>query len=104
MLGRSTVIDLNAKGENKFRQVDHRSIEFIILRNVKYTLKKFGKKQPVDEEMKEDKKPKWDAKKLAVGNWFSGTRYFRSVEDKNGQVKMRSEGQDVVVSKDILET
>jgi len=54
--------------------------------------------------MKEDKKPKWDAKKLAVGNWFSGTRYFRSVEDKNGQVKMRSEGQDVVVSKDILET
>ena len=44
MLGRSTVIDLNAKGENKFRQVDHRSIEFIILRNVKYTLKKSGKK------------------------------------------------------------
>ena len=44
MLGRSTVIDLNAKGENKFRQVDHRSIEFIILRNIKYTLKKSGKK------------------------------------------------------------
>ncbi len=92
MLGRSTVIDLSAKGENKFRQVDHRSIEYIILRNVKYTLKKSGKKQPADEEMKEEKKQKWDTKKLAVGNWFSGTRYFRSVEDKNGQVKMRSEG------------
>lgn len=85
MLGRSTVIDLNAQGENKFRQVDHRSIEFIILRNVKYSLKKSGKKQPkADEEMKDDKQPKWDRKKLAVGNWFSGTRYFHSVEDNNG--------------------
>jgi hypothetical protein len=44
MLGRSTVIDLNAKGDNKFRQVDHRTIEYIILRNVKYSLKKSGKK------------------------------------------------------------
>jgi hypothetical protein len=26
------------------------------------------------------KEPKWDKKKLAVGNWFSGTRYFRAVE------------------------
>lgn len=39
-LGRSTVISLNATTKSKFRQVDHRAIEYIILRNVKYTLKK----------------------------------------------------------------
>jgi len=93
MLGRSTVIDLGAKSDNKFRQVDHRTIEYIILRNVKYSLKKSGKKQ-ADEEMKDEKKkePKWDTSKLAVGNWFSGTRYFRAVEAKDSQIKMRSEG------------
>lgn len=107
MLGRSTVIDLNAKGDNKFRQVDHRTIDFIILRNVRYSLKKGGKKvQPKeDEEMKDEKKkePKWNSTKLAVGNWFSGTRYFRAVEEKDNQIKMRSEGQDITVSRDILE-
>lgn len=36
-------------------------------------------------------KPKWDLKKLAVGNWFSGTRYFRAVEIVGDQIKMRSE-------------
>ena len=44
-LGRSTVIDLSAKTANKFRQVDHRSISFLILRNVKYVLSKGSKKQ-----------------------------------------------------------
>jgi hypothetical protein len=39
ILGRSTVIDLNAKTPEKFRQIDHRTIESIILRNVKYVLK-----------------------------------------------------------------
>jgi len=37
-LGRSTVINLNSESENKFRLVDHRTIEFIILRNTKYSL------------------------------------------------------------------
>lgn len=50
------------------------------------------------------KKPKWDTKKLAVGNWFSGTRYFRAVEVSGDQIKMRSEAQDVVVSRSIVET
>lgn len=43
-LGRSTVIDLTTKHANKFRQVDHRSINYIIINNVKYVLKKGGKK------------------------------------------------------------
>lgn len=106
-LGRSTVIDLTAKGDNKFRQVDHRTIDYIIIRNKKYVLKKGGKKVATeDEEMDDGKKkePKWDTNSLAVGTWFSGTRYFRSVEEQNGQIKMRSEATDVVVSKDIVET
>ncbi len=55
--------------------------------------------------MKDEKKkePKWNSAKLAVGNWFSGTRYFRAVEQKDSQVKMHSEGQDINVSRDILE-
>ena len=86
MLGRSTVIDLSAKTDNKFRQVDHRTIEWLIVKNVKYVLKKSGGKkvEKENEDMKEDdkkkKEPKWDSKKLIVGNWFSGTRYFRAVE------------------------
>lgn len=43
-LGRSTVIDLTTKHANKFRQVDHRSINYIIINNAKYVLKKGGKK------------------------------------------------------------
>ena len=45
MLGRSTVIDLSAKTDNKFRQVDHRTIEWLIVKNVKYVLKKSGGKK-----------------------------------------------------------
>ena len=69
-LGRSTVIDLTTTHANKFRQVDHRSINYLITQNVKYVLKKGGHKQPKasesDDEMDgEDKKkkkeePKWD--------------------------------------------
>jgi hypothetical protein len=43
-LGRSTVIDLLTESASKFRQVDHRSIIEIILRNVKYSLKE-GRKR-----------------------------------------------------------
>jgi len=75
-LGRSLVIDLNTASENKFRQVDHRSIDFIIYQNVKYVLKK-GAKKP-EAEPYDKNAPKWDKAKLAVGNWFSGTRYFQA--------------------------
>ena len=73
-LGRSTVIDLNAQSPSKFRQVDHRSIEWIIFKNVKYVLKK-GAKKAEEEEKKKGEAPLWDPKKLAVGNWFSSTMY-----------------------------
>jgi hypothetical protein len=62
LLGRSTVIDLTAKTENKFRQIDHRTIESIIYKNVKYSLKKGAKRAAEDEEEKKDSGPKWDSK------------------------------------------
>ena len=62
-LGRSTVIDLQTKAPNKFRQIDHRSIVYVILRNVKYVFKKGGKKVAdgdEDDEMDGDAKKKPD--------------------------------------------
>lgn len=38
-MGRSNVIDLNVKGSHQERQVDHRTVEELILKRVKYTLK-----------------------------------------------------------------
>ena len=100
-LGRSLVIDLGSKSANKFRQIDHRSLDYIIFQNVKYVLKK-GAKKMEEEERKKDE-PKWDTKKLAVGNWFSGTSYYQAVTDKGDQVICRSQGKDIEISKDILE-
>lgn len=39
-LGRSLIIDLSQDHGKEFKQVDHRTIEELILQNVKYTLKK----------------------------------------------------------------
>ncbi len=47
-LGRSTVIDISSTHENRFRQIDHRNIEYIIYNNAKYELKKGGKKVESD--------------------------------------------------------
>ena len=38
-LGRSVVIDLSADPKSNFRQIDHRTVNSIILKNVKYTVK-----------------------------------------------------------------
>ena len=104
-LGRSTVIDLNATTPNKFRQIDHRSIEYLIFKNVKYVLKKGSKKASEDEEMEEQKKdePLWDYTQLAVGNWFSTTQYFAVKSIAGDQVTTQSNGKEIVISRDILE-
>ena len=72
-LGRSLVVDLDAPKNNNIRQVDHRTIQFIIFRNVKYSL---GRKAPGTEELPlkyDAKAPKWAGSKLSVGNWFSSS-------------------------------
>lgn len=65
-LGRSIVADLNAPLDDNVRQVDHRSIEYIIFKNTKYVLSKGKKKtgREEEEEKKEADKKKWDSKKL----------------------------------------
>jgi hypothetical protein len=105
-LGRSTVIDLGAKTENKFRQVDHRTLQWIIFKNVKYVLKKGGKK--LDNEEEEEKKaqqkgPIWDTSKLEVGNFFSNTDYYHVKAINGGNITTTADNKEIVISKDILE-
>lgn len=105
-LGRSLIIDLNAPKANNFRQVDHRTIDYIIYRNVKYSL---GKKAPGSEEfpLKYDRDAaKWSESKLAVGNWFSSVSYYKvkSITDKdNVQVTTPQSSSELTMSRDIME-
>jgi len=104
ILGRSTVVDLSAKTENKFRQVDHRSIDSIILRNVKYVLKGSGVKGEAFTEVVLNKgEAKWNFAALAVGNWFSVTNYFKVKAIAGDKVQTRCNSKDITVSKDIME-
>jgi hypothetical protein len=60
--------------------VDHRTIDWIIHGNVKYTL---GKKAPGTEELplKHEKDAvKWSSAKLVVGNWFSSSSFYKVKE------------------------
>ena len=82
-MGRSLVIDLNAPEGKGYRQVDHRTIQWIVYKNVKYIL---GKKNTGIEELplKPDyTKAKWDEKNLAVGNWLSQIQYYKMLNDLN---------------------
>jgi len=106
-LGRSLVIDLNAPVYNNVRSVDHRTIEWIIFRNVKYTL---GKKDSSIEELPlpyDKKDAKWGSSKLAVGNWFSSATYYKvkSIVDaeKCKVVNPNSTGHELTMSRDIME-
>ena len=105
-LGRSLMVDFNFwDPKNSFRQVDHRTIKWIILRNKKYTYKKEGlkKKKSVEtlgkttestsvdiddkdlekKTLKVETKALWNGSKLQKGNWFSSSMYVR-VEKING--------------------
>jgi hypothetical protein len=85
-LGRSLVIDLNVQGKSQFRLVDHRTINWIIFKNVKYSL---GKKSTQEDlPLKADSDNKWDTSKLQLKNWFSSTAYYRvnSITDENNAV------------------
>ena len=70
-MGRSLVIDLEV---NDFRQVDHRSIQWIIFRNVKYSL---GRKSTLSTLEKKEETAKWNQSKLKEGNWFSECQYYK---------------------------
>ena len=68
-LGRSIVIDLNGIPGKNIRQVDHRSIDFIIFKNVKYYLGKGAR--PADQAdldlpipYDKDAVTRWDDSKL----------------------------------------
>lgn len=100
-LGRSLVIDLNAKTANKFRQVDHRSIESVVFRNTKYVLSRSTAAS--DDATSAAEEALWDPSKLAEGNWFSGTNYYEAVEERGAYVLCkRADGVEVEISKDIL--
>lgn len=75
-MGRSLVIDLNAPESNRFRQVDHRTIKSIILRNVKYNIAKKSTLSTL-EGWKYSETAKWDGNKLSIGNWFSENQFYK---------------------------
>ena len=56
-----------------------------------------------DQEERKKDEPKWDAKSLTVGNWFSGTHYYKAVEEKGDNIMCKSEGKQIEISRDILE-
>ena len=105
-MGRSMIVDLNAPANNNIRQVDHRTIQSIVLRNVKYSL---GRKAPGTEEIpvKTDyDAPKWEASNLKKGNWFSQITYYKvkEIDDENVIVRTMKDSQTLTLSKDILNT
>ncbi len=54
-----------------------------------------------DKKKKEE--PKWDFTKLAVGNTFSGTSYYKATAESGDMVTTNCAGKDITVGRDILE-
>lgn len=107
-LGRSLIEDLTRPKGSNLRQVDHRTIEWLIFKNRRFILKKSGKKYPpVPEEALKIEDPKltrWDLSKLAVGNWFSDTKYLKVENQQSESVieAVTADGHNLVISADIV--
>ena len=108
-LGRSVVVDLKTDHEYKIRQVDHRTINWIIFKNVKYELKKSGglKFAEIDTRIGKDNH-KWDPATLKVGDLFSGTSYYQ-VESEIGNneifcIEKSYNDRGVTIDKSLLNT
>ena len=107
-LGRSMVKDLRVPFGYNLRQVDHRTIEWIIFKNRKFILKKPGKKYPELPEaaLKIDDPihTKWNIDKLSVDNWFSDTKYLRVDTIRSDELinATTSDGKKLVISGDIV--
>ena len=103
-LGRSLIFDLNAN--NGYKQVDHRTINWIIYKNVKYSLGKGAKAQELP--LKPADGDKWDSSQIKNGQWFSATSYYnvkQIIDDKNVRVtEARDSKTDITLARDILET
>jgi hypothetical protein len=108
-LGRSMVKDLRVPFGYNLRQVDHRTIEWIIFKNRKFIFKKPGKKYPeLPESAYKIDDPihtKWNIDKLSIGNWFSDTKYVKieKLIDSNLVEVKNSNGHPLVMSRDILQ-
>ena len=102
------VIDLNAPVYNNIRSVDHRSIDYIIFKNVKYQLGKKAAGTDSDHlPIKHDfTKPRWNESKLELGNIFSQITYYqvKNIIDKDNVkvVTSLNRAKEVTMSKDIL--
>ena len=108
-LGRSMVKDLRVPFGYNLRQVDHRTVEWIIFKNRKFILKKPGKKYPILPEaalkIEDPINNKWNIDKLSVGNWFSDTKYLRVDKVKSNKLleATTSEGKNLIISEDIVQ-
>jgi hypothetical protein len=55
------------------------------------------------DKKKKKEEPKWNSAELAIGNVFSGTSYFKATSVSGENVVTKSQGQDITVSRSILE-
>ena len=103
--GRSLVYDLEQG--STIKQVDHRTINWIIFKNVKYTLGKSSNKEELP--LKPSDGDRWDGSRISVGQWFSATSYYqvkKICDDKNVLVSETRDTSkaEITMARDILET